>query len=184
MQKYELELASSHIILKEKRMSFGDFSWLTKWDFKGSDILISLCTTRNSDWNNYRKYAFPCCSRISASLLRCCKSIAWTVRSFIFRDVVPRRIWGSHSGTYKEFYLMEYNAMQSSESQLMFQRNMSLPSAVSKNKQSKKSAWSTWQAELCWFFASLILGPQNGGDLFLWNVSWFSTGYMALYLRR
>jgi hypothetical protein len=36
-----------------------------------------------------------------------------------------------------------------------------------------------WQAQLCLFF-----DPEDGGDMFLRNVSWLSTDYTALYLRR
>jgi hypothetical protein len=49
------------------------------------------------------------------------------------------KIWGSHSGGYEEFfYLQEYNAVKSVESQPMIRSNMSLPSSGSKNKTSKK----------------------------------------------
>jgi hypothetical protein len=28
----------------------------------------------------------------------------------------------------------------------------------------------------------LFLGPEHGGDMFLWNVDWLSTDYKALYI--
>jgi hypothetical protein len=64
-------------------------------------------------------------------------------------------------------------------SQLMFQRNMSPPSSESKNKQSKKSACKQVLA-IC--FRAGFLDIEDGGDMFLWNVSWLSVDY-AVYPR-
>jgi hypothetical protein len=40
----------------------------------------------------------------------------------------------------------------------------------------------------CLFHGVFVLGlhftPEDGGDMFLWNVSWLSVDYMALYCRR
>jgi hypothetical protein len=52
------------------------------------------------------------------------------------------RIWGSHSGSYEEYYLVGYNAVQSIESQLTFRRNMWPLSSRCKNKPSKKPAFT------------------------------------------
>jgi hypothetical protein len=48
------------------------------------------------------------------------------------------RILGFHIGGYEDIYLLEYNAMQSVQSQPTFRRNIWLPSSRSKNKLSKK----------------------------------------------
>jgi hypothetical protein len=40
----------------------------------------------------------------------------------------------------EDFYLLAYDAMQSAESQLIFQRNMSPPFAGLKNRPCKKAA--------------------------------------------
>jgi hypothetical protein len=56
-----------------------------------------------------------------------------------------------HSGGYEEFYLLEYNAMYSVESQLTFQRNMYPPGSN-------------------WFLSWLIFDPEDGSDMFLRNV--------------
>jgi hypothetical protein len=49
-------------------------------------------------------------------------------------------IAGFHSGDYKEFYLLRYNAMLCVENQPMFYRNMLTPSSGLKDKPSKKAA--------------------------------------------
>jgi hypothetical protein len=63
------------------------------------------------------------------------------------------RIWGSYSGGYEEYYLLEYNTLLAT----------------------------------C-FHASSLLGlffnTQGGCNMFLRNVGWLSTDYMALYPRR
>jgi hypothetical protein len=48
---------------------------------------------------------------------------------------------------------------------------MSPKSSGSKNKKSKKPAWSREP----WFLAWLFFDPEDGGDMFLWNVGWLST---------
>jgi hypothetical protein len=50
------------------------------------------------------------------------------------------RTWGPHSSGNEEYYLLGYNAMQSAESQLTFQRKISPPSSQS-NKLSKIPGW-------------------------------------------
>jgi hypothetical protein len=51
----------------------------------------------------------------------------------------------------------------------------------SKNKPSKKPAWKQVARKAC-FYADFLLQPKSG-DMFLRNVSWLSTDYMA-YPRR
>jgi hypothetical protein len=53
----------------------------------------------------------------------------------------------------KSFYLLGDNA---SESQSEFQRKISSPFSGSKSKLTKKPACSRQQADLCWFFASIL----------------------------
>lgn len=48
---------------------------------------------------------------------------------------------------YEELCLLEYNAMQSGESQLMFGRNILPPTAWLKSRPGKKPTWSRQQAE-------------------------------------
>jgi hypothetical protein len=44
------------------------------------------------------------------------------------------------------------------------------------------------RALLCLLNAGFVLGllfsPEDGGDIFLWNISWLSPGYTAVYTRR
>lgn len=47
------------------------------------------------------------------------------------------QILSSHTAGYEEFCILEYNIVQSVESRFKFPRNVSLPSAVSKNKPNK-----------------------------------------------
>jgi hypothetical protein len=99
----------------------------------------------------------------------------------------PRRIRCSHSDDYEEFFILEYNAVQSVGSQSTFRRNIILlPSSGSKNKPSKKPAWK--QTLLATFFpTSFLLGLffdcENGNDTLLLNVGWLSMDYMALHPR-
>jgi hypothetical protein len=86
------------------------------------------------------------------------------------------RIWRSHSGGYKEFHLLGYNAVWSIESQ-----PMSPPSSRSNNKPSKNS--------ICYllhigFLLGLFLDPGDGGHMFLRNVGWLSMDYMAICPKR
>jgi hypothetical protein len=54
---------------------------------------------------------------------------------------------------------------------VMFRRNMSPPSSGFKSKQSRKSAWSGWPADalVSGFLLGLLIGPENGGNLFIRN---------------
>jgi hypothetical protein len=36
----------------------------------------------------------------------------------------------------------------------------------------------------CWFLLGLLFSPEDGGDIFLKNISQLSTDYTALYPRR
>jgi hypothetical protein len=63
----------------------------------------------------------------------------------------------------------------------MFQGNMSPPSYGSKNKLSKKTACYLLHAG---FLLGLCFDPEDGGDMFLWNVCWLSMDYAVLYTRR
>jgi hypothetical protein len=88
-------------------------------------------------------------------------------RQWSTREINSCRIWGSHSCGYEEFNLVEYDALQSSESQ----RDVS-------EEESRASC----------LLNDLLLGslfnPQDGGDMFLRNVSRLSTNYTTLYPRR
>jgi hypothetical protein len=93
-------------------------------------------------------------------------------------------IWGSHSNGYEDFYLLGYIAVQSTERQLTFQRNVS-PSSSESNKPSKMPVWKQVASWWSCFHAGILLGlfnPEHGGDLLLHNNGWFLTDYMALYL--
>jgi hypothetical protein len=49
------------------------------------------------------------------------------------------------------------------------------------NMHSSSSCYSMLRAG---FLLGLLFSPDNGGDLFLRNVGWLSTDYMALHPRR
>jgi hypothetical protein len=80
------------------------------------------------------------------------------------------KIWDSHSGGYEESCLLGYSGVQSIESQLTFRSNMLRPSSGPKNKPSKKLAWSMLKRSPGVLFG-LFFDAEDGGDLFLWNVS-------------
>jgi hypothetical protein len=67
-----------------------------------------------------------------------------------------------------EFYLLGCNTVESIGSQLTFQRNMSPPSSQSKNTPSKSSDYYLLHAG---FLLGLFFNPEDGGDMFLQNVS-------------
>lgn len=51
--------------------------------------------------------------------------------------------------------------------------------------QCRKTEQDTSRLSTC-FYAGIFLGllnPENGGDMFPWNVVWLSTSYMKLYAR-
>jgi hypothetical protein len=90
-------------------------------------------------------------------------------------------IWGSHSGSYEEYYLLGCNAVYSVENQSMFGRNI-LPPSSGSNKQSKIPAWKQKLASC--FHTGILLGlfdPEDGGDIFLWKMGWLSMDYVMLY---
>jgi hypothetical protein len=64
---------------------------------------------------------------------------------------------------------------------------MSPPSSGSKNKSSSSFHlllnWNQRKSK-CQEELDLFFDPEDGGDMILRNVSWFSTGYAALYPRR
>jgi hypothetical protein len=78
------------------------------------------------------------------------------------------RIWIG----YEELYLMGYNALKSVERQPTFRSNTS-PS----------SSWFAFCLLHACFLLGLLLHPEDGGDVFLWNVGWLSTDCTALYRR-
>jgi hypothetical protein len=76
-------------------------------------------------------------------------------------QATPRgRTWGSHRNVYKKFYLLEHNAVQSTESQLS-QRNMSPPSSGLKSKPGKKTAKLCLLPASCWCLAWLTCEPRQ-----------------------
>jgi hypothetical protein len=66
---------------------------------------------------------------------------AVVMKSSIFWDITPCRIWGFHSGDYEEFYLLGYNVVECVERQSTFRGNMSPLSWRPKNAPSKNPAW-------------------------------------------
>jgi hypothetical protein len=76
------------------------------------------------------------------------------------------RIWGSHSG----------------RSSIFWDITRCSPLEVNRNEGTSRSLLVTW------FHAGLLLGlffdPEDGSNMFLWNVGLLSTDYMALYSKR
>jgi hypothetical protein len=83
-------------------------------------------------------------------------------------------IWGSHSSNYKEFCLLEYNALQ--PRQLTFWRNISPPSSRLRS--------STCRLLHAGFLLDLLLQAEDGAVMSLWNADRLSLDYMVLCLRR
>jgi hypothetical protein len=91
---------------------------------------------------------------------------------------------------YIYIHLLGYNAMSSIESQLTFRRNTLSPFSGSKNKPSKKPAWKQATSRrispllAIFFHIGFLIGLdfdlENGGDIFLQNVTRLSTDYTAL----
>jgi hypothetical protein len=94
-----------------------------------------------------------------------------------FWEQDTKRIWGSHSGGYEEYYLLGYKAVQSVESQPKFRKTISPPVFGSKNKASEKPAWK--QVASSAHSSTLKMEAK-----FFRNVGWLSTDYAALYPRR
>jgi hypothetical protein len=80
------------------------------------------------------------------------------------------RIWDSHRGAYEDFCHLGHNTVQSIESQ----QNMSPTSSGSKNSF-KQAASRTLRG--------LFFNAEDGGDVFLRNIGWLSTDYIAFYPR-
>jgi hypothetical protein len=99
-----------------------------------------------------------------------CTNIAYT-----FLTVYS--VWGSHSGGYEEFYLLGYIAVKFVESLPSFRRSVSPPSSGS-YKLRKKPAWKLVASR-----AGLFYDSEDGGDMFLRNIGWLSSGYMVFYPR-
>jgi hypothetical protein len=78
----------------------------------------------------------------------------------------------------EEFYLLRYNAMQSTERQLTFRSNTSPPSSEMKSKSNKKHGARSKQS------SGLLFNPEYGGHMFLRNVGRLSSVYKTLYHRR
>jgi hypothetical protein len=68
-------------------------------------------------------------------------------------NLIPDRIWASHSSGYEEYYLLRYNAAQAVESLLTFQKNMLPPSSVIESAEQEPVCHLHSQ----WFLAQLTL---------------------------
>jgi hypothetical protein len=75
---------------------------------------------------------------------------------------------------FKEFCLLGCNALQSTESQQTYWKN------ISKQETSVKNVAMLHAG----FLLGLIFDPEDGGDIFLQNIHSLSTVYTALYSRR
>jgi hypothetical protein len=84
------------------------------------------------------------------------------------------RIWGSHSGGYEEFCLLGY--VLSVESQLTFRRNISPPSwsghLLHAGFFAKSSSLKMVYLFPIGLLPVLFFDPDNGGGIFLRNISW------------
>jgi hypothetical protein len=95
---------------------------------------------------------------------------------------------GSHSGGYEESCLLGYNAMYCVERQPTFRLKILPPSSGSEKKPNKKPVWKhVALLTACFhagFFFCLFSDPEDRGIMFHRNVTWLSTDYTPLYLRR
>jgi hypothetical protein len=72
---------------------------------------------------------------------------------------------------FEEFRLIRYNAVQSTESQPTFQRNMSPPSSRSKDDPSKKPVKQSCFCLLhAGFYLASFFDTEDEGNMFLRNV--------------
>jgi hypothetical protein len=82
----------------------------------------------------------------------------------------------------KSSIFLGYNAVQASESQSTFRRNMQPLSSGLNSKPRKKPPWSRQQGQLlAGFYLGEVFNPEDGSDLFFRNVDWLSLAYTALY---
>jgi hypothetical protein len=128
----------------------------------------------------YLLYIFP---PNSTHLWLCCSNFFNPSKKNSFGCAANRKV--GNRKTQRLISTPMYNPVCSVESQPTFQRNISPPSSGSKSKPSKKPAWK-WMAT-CFhtgFLLGLFFNHEDGGDIFLQNISWLSIDYTALYPRR
>jgi hypothetical protein len=85
-----------------------------------------------------------------------------------------RRIWGSHSTGYEEYYILGCNAVESVESQPTFQENTYPPSSGRRISQADNKLGSCFHAL---FLLDLYFEPEDGGNISFRNICWLSTNF-------
>jgi hypothetical protein len=99
-----------------------------------------------------------------------------TIQNVSIKDL----IWGSHSCDYKELYLLRYNTTHWERTNVSEEHVTSIFSVKKLAKQ--KTNMKLVAEPACYllhagFLLGIFFNPKDGGDIFLWNISWLPVDY-------